>query len=205
MEPIALSTNKYLLLIEDGMYYGFEDGKHMQKYFEELESGKEDKKIEIIKYDDIITIKDSQEYNAFTIIHSQGGEDKTTEFILHADEPEEKALWLVQALVEYLGLTTLSTEAESPKISYIAGGIISALLACYSIWGYSIAMNLVGCRVHSIIYILLQPAVYLGPIGTAILGVVLTALCVWFFIIRRSRKKFVSTTYGRKCEEMNEE
>ena len=43
MEPIALSTNKYLLLVEDGMYYGFKNGKHMQKYFEELESGKEDK------------------------------------------------------------------------------------------------------------------------------------------------------------------
>ena len=83
MEPIALSTNKYLLLVEDGMYYGFKNGKHMQKYFEELESGKEDKKIEVIKYDDIITIKDSQEYNAFTVIHSQGGENKTTEFVLH--------------------------------------------------------------------------------------------------------------------------
>lgn len=71
MEPIALSTNKYLLLVEDGMYYGFKNGKHIQKYFEELESGNEDKKIEVIKYDDIITIKDSQEYNAFTVIHSQ--------------------------------------------------------------------------------------------------------------------------------------
>ena len=58
MEPIALSTNKYLLLVEDGMYYGFKNGKHMQKYFEELESGKEDKKIEIIKYSNtLINIK----------------------------------------------------------------------------------------------------------------------------------------------------
>ena len=201
MEHIALSTNKYLLLVEDGMYYGFKNGKHMQKYFEELESGKEDKKIEVIKYDDIITIKDSQEYNAFTVIHSQGGENKTTEFVLHENEPDEKALWLVQGLVQHLELTTLSTEVESPKTSYIAGGIISALLVCYSIWGYSIAMSMVGRRVHSIIYALLQPAVYLGPTGTAILGVILTALCIWFFIIRRSRKQYVSTTYGKGSKE----
>lgn len=201
MEPIALSKNKYLLLVEDGMYYGFKNGKHMQKYFEELESGKEDKKIEVIKYDDIITIKDSQEYNAFTIIHSQGGENKTTEFVLHENEPDEKALWLVQGLVQHLELTTLSTEVESPKTSYIGGGIISALLVCYSIWGYSIAMSMVGRRVPSTIYALLQPAVYLGPTGTAILGVILTALCIWFFIIRRSRKQYVSTTYGKGSKE----
>ena len=201
MEPIALSTNKYLLLVEDGMYYGFKNGKHMQKYFEELESGKEDKKIDIIKYDDIITIKDSQEYNAFTVIHLQGGENKTTEFILHENEPDEKALWLVQGLVQHLGLTALSTEVESPKTSYIEGGIISALLVCYSIWGHTIAMNAVGCRVPSYIYALLQPAIYLGPTGTAILGIVLTGLCIWFFILRRSRKQYVSTTYGKGNKE----
>ena len=136
-----------------------------------------------------------------TVIHSQGGENKTTEFVLHENEPDEKALWLVQGLVQHLELTTLSTEVESPKTSYIAGGIISALLVCYSIWGYSIAMSMVGRRVPSIIYALLQPAVYLGPTGTAILGVILTALCIWFFIIRRSRKQYVSTTYGKGSKE----
>ncbi len=201
MEPIALSTNKYLLLVEDGMYFGFKNGKHMQKYFENLELGKDDQKIDVIKYDDIISVKDSQEYNSFVVEHTQGGERKTTEFVLHENEPNEKALWLVQGLVQHLGLTALSTEVESPKTSYIAGGIISALLVCYSIWGYSIAMSMVGRRVHSLIYALLQPAVYLGPTGTAILGIILTALCIWFFIIRRSRKQYVSTTYGKGSKE----